>query len=346
MGQGKNSIVKVLIVDDDREYHELYELVLGNADFKGGKPQFYHAYKGQEALDMVAELKPDIVTLDINMPGGLDGIETCSELRKISDKFSHYMGIIFVTSLDDPSIISRAFSSGADEFCVKPHVSVELAARVNSVMRIKRMTEKLMSNNEKLRKANARLQKITIKDELTGLYNMRYFKRRMRQEFARAMRYEDSIAVIMFDLDHFKQVNDQCDHLMGSFVISEVGHLVEKCIRETDIGARFGGDEYVVLLPKTDEDGARHLAERLLELISSANFDNGQFQVRVTASIGVSVFSLDRNCPQTATELLQSADRNLYKAKELGRGCVVTDEFEGQPLERSLYQIIEHKKTG
>lgn len=348
MSGKKKKIVKVLIVDDDQEYHNLYETVLETANFHGATPKFYHAYSGVEAIEVIDDLKPDVVTLDINMPGGMDGIETCARLRKYSAKLKHYMGIIFVTSLDDYSVISRAFNSGADEFCVKPHVGVELAARINSVMRIKKMTENLMANNEKLKQANNRLQKITIKDELTGLYNMRYFKKRMRQEFTRSERYSDHIGIIMFDLDRFKLVNDNCDHLMGSYVIKKVGDLVEKCIRGSDIGARFGGDEYVILMPKTDHEGARHLAERLLEMISTTVYNNGQFRLQVTASIGVAVFDPNNPNASSATELLQQADRNLYKAKELGRGCVVMEDYQTTPIERgNVYDVVkEVKKTG
>ena len=152
---------------------------------------------------------------------------------------------------------------------------------------------------------------------------MRYFKRRLNEEFTRAKRYKKNLSLIMLDLDYFKSVNDDHDHLMGSFVLSEIGSLILKAIRNLDIPARYGGDEFIILLPETAEAGAYKLAERVSEKIKSAVFDNGKHQLNITASIGVGTMN-----PQNfikygeAHDLIREADEYLYEAKESGRARV------------------------
>ena len=152
---------------------------------------------------------------------------------------------------------------------------------------------------------------------------MRYFKKRLQQEFVRAMRYGKDLSVIMLDLDHFKHVNDNCDHLMGSFVLGEVGRLVARSIRSVDVGARFGGDEYVIMLPETGRDGARAMAERVFRAINEMEFNNGSYSIQISASVGVATMGPGSSEFASSTDLLTLADRNLYAAKRAGRSMIV-----------------------
>jgi diguanylate cyclase (GGDEF)-like protein len=205
-------------------------------------------------------------------------------------------------------------------------------ARLMSVVRVIRMADSLSAAIDKLRLANERLAKYTITDELTKLYNMRYFRKRLNQEFVRALRYGKNLSLIMFDMDNFKSVNDQNDHLMGSYVLAEVGKLVWQSIRSVDIGARFGGDEFMVMLPETGVDGALVMAERIKASVSGRLFDNGRHKLKITASFGVSTMGPDQEGSFShPNELMRAADMFMYEAKELGRNRVIDRRSSQKP---------------
>jgi len=169
---------------------------------------------------------------------------------------------------------------------------------------------------------NQKLQSLSVTDDLTGLYNMRFFKERLDQEFRRAARYHTNLSLIMFDLDYFKNINDCSNHLMGSYVIAQVGKLVAATIRTMDIAARYGGDEYIILLPETTNQGAIQLANRVREDIELMTCDNGDFQTKLTASFGIGCFPSSKCSIDNKETLMKVADENLYHAKHAGRNCV------------------------
>ncbi|MGH1468837.1 MAG: GGDEF domain-containing protein [Bdellovibrionales bacterium] len=159
-------------------------------------------------------------------------------------------------------------------------------------------------------------------DDLTGLYNMRGMYDRINLEISRNIRFGSGICAIMMDMDHFKRVNDDHDHLFGSFVLKEVGGIIKSSMRDVDFGARYGGDEFMVILTGTDYEGAMKYAERLRRSIEEYDFNNGEHRMDLTTSMGLAVLrpSVGRNL--TAKELVQWADRALYESKETGRNRV------------------------
>jgi diguanylate cyclase (GGDEF)-like protein len=247
------------------------------------------------------------------------------QFKKKNSKLGIFIPILLVADSANSvrfSEIAEYLHVGVDAFCLDDPIM--LGGSINGLIRVKNQFSMLSAEIGKLRAFNERLAKSTITDELTLLYNMRYFKRRLNQEYLRATRYQKLLSVILFDLDFFKGVNDKSDHIMGNYVLQEVGKIVRESIRSVDIGARFGGDEYVVLLPETGRESARIMAERIEKSIREAIFDNGTHSVSITASIGVATWSTEvAKDLSTPVDLVRRGDRCLYFAKASGRGRVV-----------------------
>lgn len=179
-------------------------------------------------------------------------------------------------------------------------------------------------------KSITKIKQLVITDDLTGLYNSRYFFEQVDYEVARAKRYETPLSLVFFDLDRFKRVNDTYGHLDGSRLLAEVGAIVQKNIRKTDRAARYGGDEFVIILPQTEKAGARVLATKLLEALHDYPFvSNSGDRLKVTGSFGIASFPEDA---VTASELINAADEAMYRVKETGRdGVLAAGKSESGP---------------
>jgi diguanylate cyclase (GGDEF)-like protein len=170
-------------------------------------------------------------------------------------------------------------------------------------------------------KAIAKIKQLVITDDLTGLYNSRYFFEQIEYEVERAKRYSTPLSLVFFDLDRFKNVNDTYGHLVGSRLLAEVGSIVQTNIRKTDKAARYGGDEFVIILPQTEKDGATIFARKLLEALHRYPFISSNGDVlAITASFGVAAFPADAG---SAGELINAADESMYLVKESGRNGVI-----------------------
>lgn len=169
------------------------------------------------------------------------------------------------------------------------------------------------------KRTEAKLQKLAITDSLTQIYNRRYFFELAEQEFIRTQRYQHGLAVIMLDLDLFKKINDQYGHRVGDYVLQTVASWLHECVRENDILGRYGGEEFVILLPETSLPDGREMAERLCQTISAKQILTEEHTFSITTSIGIA--SLDKD-DITIDILIDRADQALYAAKEAGRNCV------------------------
>ena len=171
-------------------------------------------------------------------------------------------------------------------------------------------------NKRQLESANAQLQELALRDGLTGLLNRRHWENCVEHEFARHMRYETPVSLVMFDIDHFKSVNDQYGHQIGDEVIREVARVTRNLARETDYAGRYGGEEFVVLLPDTSLSGAGQFAERLRLAISKLSVDHEGKPLQFTVSLGVACLDNKMN---SHADLIERADKALYQSKENGR---------------------------
>lgn len=293
-----------MIVDDDEDNLSLVRCAL---EYEGYK--VVSAMSGEEALAKLSNLDPDLIILDINMPG-LSGLEVLKKLR-LREK---YVAVIFVTARAETQDVILGLDAGANDYICKPFDPLELLARVRSQLRIKDL-------NDNLAEANARLQTLVDIDDVTDLYNMRSVYQRIEIEISRARRHGRQVAVVMMDMDDFKKVNDNHDHLFGSFVLREVGQLIRENVRQIDFAARYGGDEFLICLTETNLEGSQRFAERLRALIAAYDFKNENSQMRQTVSLGVALTAPGDKMTD-ARSLVRYADNALYEAKAAGKNCV------------------------
>jgi two-component system, cell cycle response regulator len=299
---------RILVVDDDKASLDIVSEAL--------KWEGYQVRMAQSAalgLREIEDWHPDIVLLDIDMPE-VDGFTTLKILRQ--EKL--YCSVIFLSGKSDTDSVIEGLDAGADDYICKPFDPLEMLARVRAQLRIKDLTDQLRAANEKLKE-------LVDIDDLTGLFNMRSLYQRLDHELERGRRFDRSVCVVMLDMDNFKEVNDGHDHLFGSFVISEVGRLIKNNIRTVDIGARYGGDEFLIVLTEVEIDGAQLFCERLRKAIEGHLFKSGSDEMRLTVSIGFAI-KAPFDSETDSRELVRAADRALYDAKEKGRNRVCFNE--------------------
>ncbi len=309
----KNSDRRILIVDDDENVIEIINICF--------QTEGYQIKKIMTAENLEFEIedwKPDIILLDVNMPkiSGFDAL-------KIIRAQPSYICTILISGNNGTEEVVQGLDAGADDYITKPFDPDELLARVRAQFRIKDLKDQLEMTNEKLKEL------IDI-DDLTGLFNMRSLYSRLEYEIARGKRYNRSVCVVMMDLDKFKTVNDGHDHLFGSFVLSEVGTLVKQTIRSLDIAARYGGDEFLIVLTEIDRPGVQSFCERLRRKIEDKTFISGPDQIRLTASLGFAITD-SKTVDIEAKQLVRVADWALYDAKRTGRNRVCYYDISDHP---------------
>ncbi len=202
------------------------------------------------------------------------------------------------------------------------HLQAHYTAADRQVEALRRsLALQLQQRTYDLQEANTRLCQLTVTDDVTGLYNQRFLHTRLDQEFFRARRYHEALAVMMLDIDNFKQVNDTHDHLFGTRVLQQVGAILRRTVRETDMVIRYGGDEFVIILPHTTLADAKVVGERLRTVLEGENVGSEDAACYLTMSVGIAARdALQALCGR---DILVAADRGLYRAKATGRNCVV-----------------------
>jgi diguanylate cyclase (GGDEF)-like protein len=203
---------------------------------------------------------------------------------------------------------------GADDVLGPSCTAEELYARVERSIGFKQRMDGLIAEGRKL-------EHLSVTDGLTQVYNHRFFRERLNEEFKRVQRYEDGLALLFVDLDFFKDVNDLYGHLVGDAVLRAAAQAVRACLRDVDVPARYGGEEFAVLLPQTSLEGALTVAERIRKDIQKLRLSE-EPQLRVTASVGVA--AVPNPHIQSADQLVGAADAALYRAKREGRNRVLT----------------------
>lgn len=300
----------VVLADDDRVTREYVAGLL-----RGHGYEVTAVDSGQKVLERVRGGGVTLVLLDVVMEG-ISGIDACRMIKSTTQ--GTFLPVILLTARSDTDSRVEGLRIGADDYICKPFDERELLARVTNMVRIKQM-------HDEVARARERLERLAIKDELTGLYNYRYLQSRLSEEFKRAERYREPLSCAMIDIDHFKALNDRHGHDAGDRVLAMVSQRVLDAVREVDVVARYGGEEFLLLLPSTHLAGALTVADRVWRAVGERPFEVAGSSERVTISIGVALYP--SRGVSTRDALLKSADRALYRAKDDGRNriCVYQD---------------------
>ncbi len=334
---------KVLVVDDNEEIIETLERIFSFYQF-----EVIGAYNGAEAIELAEKEKPDIIILDALMPV-MDGFEACKILK--SKNSTREIPIVFLTAnYTDAENRITGLELGADDYLLKPFNSRELVARIKTILKknelmhsLKKKNEELILSNEQIRKELETLQKkaqdleeYAYIDQLTGLYNKSFFNKRLREEFHRAIRYETPLSLILIDVDSFERINEVLGYQIGDYILMKMSNIILNNTRITDIVARFGGEEFAVLLPQTDDQGAYFEAERLRVSLDKAEYiDESIVNVKnlsrrrqneykhLTVSLGVATYPMTDQI-KSEKDLVKAAEEALGHAKTQGKNKTIT----------------------
>ncbi len=311
---------RILIVDD---HEDNIELLRARLEARGYEVQ--GANDGQEALDTVDRWCPDLILLDVMMPK-MDGMEVVRRLKAKTDrKELPFIPVIMQTALDSTENKVEGLDAGADDYITKPINFAELEARVKALLRIKQLQNEVEAGRAELAQLNDKLREISLTDGLTGVENRRSLEERLKEQWSHSVRLHEPMAVVMCDIDKFKSVNDQYGHQAGDAVLKSIAQILKGEAREIDRVGRYGGEEFLLILPGTVLDAAITFAERLREKVEDHTFAYEGGTLRRTISCGVAAAPHPK--VQDQEGLVRAADDALYVAKETGRNRVV--RFDG-----------------
>jgi diguanylate cyclase (GGDEF)-like protein len=300
---------KILIADDDATTRMLLRTTLEKLGY-----QVEIACDGDQAWSALqAPGAANLVILDWLMPG-MTGPEICRKLRE--RKNGPYVYVILLTAMDKLHDLVQGIEAGADDYITKPFNSQELRARLRAGRRILDLQQELLA-------AQTELEIRATHDGLTGLWNHAAIIERLAGELDRATREKTPVGVILFDLDHFKQVNDTYGHIVGDQVLRESAHRINAVVRPYDVVGRYGGEEFLTVAPSCNLQSAAEIAERVRKALSATPVVIPAGQLLITVSAGVSAATVKNM--REASALIDAADRALYRAKELGRNRVECD---------------------
>ncbi len=295
----KNPKGKVLIVDDAPDTLEIIQKLLSYEGY-----EIILASTGEEGVKRVEEERPEVVLMDINLPG-IDGTEALRRIRRINP----IQSVIMLTAFATVENAILALKEGATDFIKKPFENEHLIHIVNQSL------EKYRTLKEK-EKLEEEVRRLSITDDLTGLYNYRHFFKTLESELVRLKRQNTSLSLLMFDLDNFKRYNDSCGHLEGDRVLKKIGEIIKHSIRNNvDSGYRYGGDEFAALLIGATVDQALTIADRIRSSIEDSGFKD------ITVSIGLAEFREDFDLER----FVKSADDAMYAAKHSGGNRIYTN---------------------
>jgi two-component system cell cycle response regulator len=318
--------MKILVADDDLLSRRLMARMLERNGY-----EVITAENGREAAEILCcENSPRLALIDWMMPE-LDGPEVCRQVRSRHD--TRYVYITLLTSKQESEDIVLGLEAGADDYLVKPCNTEELKARLRTGVRILDLEDKLVEAREEMRfKATH--------DTLTSLWNRGAIVADFERELSRSRREKGVVSVLICDIDHFKQVNDVHGHQTGDEVLREVSSRLLSSVRSYDRVGRYGGEEFLIVLSGCDSQLAQKRAEEIRRAVAAYPFKTFKGPLSLSVSIGV-LTSNDWNPGLSSTQLLNEADRALYRAKTSGRNCV---EF-ARSLLNDCSPVIENKRV-
>ncbi len=298
---------KILIVDDA----ETNLMILSNLLAEEG--DIISATDGVQAIALAESDLPDLILLDVSMPG-MDGYEVCRRLK--SGIQTRDIPVVFVTGRTEDNDQEKGLLLGAIDYILKPYSPLIVLARIRNHLALQKA-------HRDLKIANAELTRLATTDFLTGVWNRRRFMELGEAEVARVRRSGRCFGAVMMDVDHFKAVNDTYGHDAGDSVLRALAEACVDRLRNVDIVGRMGGEEFALILPETDPQGARLTVERLREHLGELTIPVDSGPLNVTVSAGVTTVQDPKDSIESA---LKRADAALYEAKDRGRNRTVAYE--------------------
>lgn len=312
-------MANILVVDDDGHIIEQLELLLESF----GHNPITSLYP-QNLFDILAAEKVDLLLLDIYMPE-LDGLTLLKQLKE-QEEYSE-LPVIILTGDTNEKLISKAFSLGAIDFINKPLRKHELQARLHSLLRLqeeiarrKEKENELNKMTQQLKIANEVLQDLATTDPLTNINNRSFFDRNLELEWKRSLREKEPLSLLMLDIDYFKPYNDNYGHQAGDLCLIRVVEAIHSQLkRSADILSRYGGEEFTVILPNTDSQGAYNLGEKIRKEVENLNITHHASPIKPVVTISIGMSTLIPNLDISQEQLFKQADDALYLAKRFGR---------------------------
>ncbi|KPA16820.1 response regulator receiver modulated diguanylate cyclase [Candidatus Magnetomorum sp. HK-1] len=304
--------MKILVADDS----EMTRMILqGRLKQWGYEP--VNACDGQEAWDILRKKgRPRVALIDWMMPK-MNGIQVCENIRKYIKE--PYIYTILLTAKKGKEDLVQAMNAGADDFISKPFDPHILKVRLRAGMRITNLQDELIAAREELR-----IQ--ATHDSLTQLFNRSAMMNMIIREISRSQRDNSSIGLLMIDLDHFKSINDSYGHLVGDEILRKLSARMKTCTRRYDTIGRYGGEEFIILLPHCGKQEVFIVAERLRQSVCEKPFETSEGPLNVSISLGTTwVTPSEQDCSEE--DLIRVADKALYSAKHKGRNCTVVSEY-------------------
>ena len=331
----------ILLVDDEEIIRKTISVDLSEEGY-----DVTSAGSGEEAIKKLREYNYDMVITDLNMDG-INGVQVLEKVKKMNPETV----VMIFTSHSDLSPAINALRLGVDDYMLKSTITEELHLRVKhcleklelrrqiekrsdevqdvifqleSEVEKRRLVEKeLVKNRKHLIEKNEELKTLSIRDGLTEVYNHRYFHEHFEREWKRVVRDKKQISLIMIDIDFFKLYNDTYGHLAGDDCLKQVAKTLNSLVhRPADLFARYGGEEFVVVLPGTDEKGSIKLAEEMRKEVESLKIKHSSSSINKFVTISIGVITIFPGIESSSNELINLADKALYRAKEAGRNQV------------------------
>jgi two-component system cell cycle response regulator len=299
--------MKLLVADDSRLYRRMLQGLLEEWGY-----EVVLAADGNEAQRILdRDDAPRLAIVDCLMPG-LSGLELCERIRA---RKQGYVYTILLSAADHESDVLKGFELGADDYLCKPFKELELRTRL-------KVGERIIRSHEELAEAHMALKFEASHDPLLRIWNRKAIIDLLNKELSRAKRSQTSLTILFADLDFFKRINDSYGHLIGDDVLRNAAEKMSNAVREYDQVGRYGGDEFLVVLPNCATGAAREVAERVRQNIGDEPIVIAPVRVDITACIGVSQW----HSGQSTNDLLQRADVAMYRAKQNGRNRVEVEE--------------------
>ncbi len=305
--EGEKRPPTILLADD-----EPVNLSLIKRRLEGEGYAVITAKDGRAAVERARASVPDLIILDVMMPV-MDGLQACRLLKELPA--TRDIPVIFLSALDDIETKVSGLSLGANDYISKPFKAEELIARVRVAIRLKRERDQLRTEAEQALQRAENAQEQSMSDALTGLRNRYGLQRSLLRAHAEARRYERPLSCLMIDIDKFKGINDNYGHIAGDTALMQVARILTESVRGSDVVCRYGGEEFLVLMPETQLEGALALGEKIRAAAAERQFGDGERVFRLTLSAGVAELGVE----ESGHDMIARSDIALYQAKEAGR---------------------------